>query len=518
MWFFGPNIFDAIANGEVEKVRDVLERGTKALQRRKDGFSPLHYAVHYAAQERDLTVRRRRLDIVKLLLEKGADPNDREESRGRTPLHMAAEYGDIELVDLLIRYRADVNAPDRDGNTPLHYAVMRGHKHVAEFLLKNRANSNAQNKDGRTPLHITALSNNIELAQLLLRYGANPQKRDAAGKTPINLTTNEELARLLEREYRAKPRGAYRAEVRNMAAGRDIPVQPPPPHAAPTYGALHHRSRLREPLPPLHDAVMNRNPGLLNLLLSKGGNPNEVDNRGRTPLHIAAGVGCRDCAVLLIQAGADVNARDKNGRTPLHYAVWYGRLAVADLLLRKGAAPNAIDNKGNTPLHYAVKKIRPDLVELLLQHGADPNVRGYRGTTPLYLAVATIENVNKGKISADLKNVLRMIDLLLEKEDPNIPNIDGWTPLHKAAKAGAVDVVAKLLERHANPNATDKKGRTPLHIAASNGHGAVVKLLLQYGADICARDYRRRTPYALATGDAKRELELILKKKGFINC
>jgi ankyrin repeat protein len=138
--------------------------------------------------------------------------------------------------------------------------------------------------------------------------------------------------------------------------------------------------------------------------------------------------------------------------------VWHGRLAVADLLLRKSAAPNAIDNKGNTPLHYAVKKIRPDLVELLLQRGADPNVRGYRGTTPLYLAVATIENVNKGKISTDLKNVFNMIELLLEKGDPNIPNIDGWTPLHKAAKAGAVDVVAKLLERHANPNATDKKG------------------------------------------------------------
>jgi ankyrin repeat protein len=519
MWFFGPNIFDAIANGEVEKVRDILERSTKALQRRKDGFSPLHHAVHYAAQERDLTMRRRRLDIVKLLLEKGADPNDREESRGRTPLHMAAEYGDIELVDLLIRYRADVNAPDRDRNTPLHYAVMRGHKHVAEFLLKNRANSNAQNKDGRTPLHIAALNNNIELVQLLLRYGANPQKRDAAGKTPINLTTNEELARLLKREYRARPRGAYRVEVRNTATGRDIPVQPPPPHATPTYGALHHRSQPREQLPPLHDAAMNRNPGLLNLLLSKGSNPNEVDNRGRTPLHIAAGVGCRDCADLLIQAGADINARDKNGRAPLHYAVWYGRLAVADLLLRKGAAPDAIDNKVKTPLHYAVEKIRPDLVELLLQHGADPNVRGTKkGVTPLYLAVAIIEDVSKGEISADLKDVLRMIDLLLEKEDPNIPNIDGWTPLHKAAKAGAVDVVAKLLERHANPNATDKKGRTPLHIAASNGHGAVVKLLLQYGADICARDYRRRTPHALATGDAKRELELILKKKGFINC
>jgi len=34
MWFFGPNIFDAIINGEMEKVRDILERGTKALQRR----------------------------------------------------------------------------------------------------------------------------------------------------------------------------------------------------------------------------------------------------------------------------------------------------------------------------------------------------------------------------------------------------------------------------------------------------------------------------------------------------
>jgi len=128
--------------------------------------------------------------------------------------------------------------------------------------------------------------------------------------------------------------------------------------------------------------------------------------------------------------------------------------------------------------------------------------------------VVIIEKVNKGERIADLKNILGMIDLLLEKGDPNVPNIDGWTPLHKAAAVGAVDVVAKLLERHANPNASDKIGRTPLHTAAHKGHGAVVKLLLQYGADICARDRQRRTPYDLATGDAKRELELVLKKKG----
>jgi len=498
MWFLGPNIFDAITNGEVEKVRDILERSVKALQRRKDGFSPLHYAVHYAAQERDPAGRRRRLDVVKLLLERGADPNDRDESRGRTPLHMAAEYGDMELVDLLIRYRADVNAPDRDRNTPLHYAVMRGHKHVAEFLLKNRANSNAQNKEGRTPLHIAALNNNIEIAQLLLRYRANPGIRDAARKTPIDLTTNEELARLLVREYRDRPRGAQRVKVRNTAVGRNVRVR----------------------LPPLHDAVKDQNPSLLNLFLSKGNNPNEVDNFGRTALHIAAEVGCRECADLLIQAGADVNARDKKGRAPLHYAVRYGHHEVADLLLRKGAAPNAIDNIGNTPLHYAVEKIRPDLVELLLQYGADPNVRGtLRGWTPLYHAVAIIEKVNRGEISADLKDILRMIDLLLEKGDPNIPNIDGWTPLHKAAAAGVVDVVAKLLEHNANPNATDKSGQTPLHIAAFKGYGVIVRLLLQYDADICARDIWRRTPYDLAKGDAKRELELILKKKmGSINC
>jgi ankyrin repeat protein len=68
--------------------------------------------------------------------------------------------------------------------------------------------------------------------------------------------------------------------------------------------------------------------------------------------------------------------------------------------------------------------------------------------------------------------------------DPHIPDLDGYTPLHYAAKHGHLEVADFLLtKKGADPNIGDCYGATPLHIAAANGHVAVVDLLLQKNAN-----------------------------------
>jgi ankyrin repeat protein len=105
----------------------------------------------------------------------------------------AAKSGDLEKVKgLLETDPALVHARDKDGSTPLHCAAWKGHQQVVELLLKAGADVNAQNTNdhwGTTPLHAAAHANQAAIAELLIERGAAPNAKDLAGKTPMHHTT-----------------------------------------------------------------------------------------------------------------------------------------------------------------------------------------------------------------------------------------------------------------------------------------------------------------------------------------
>lgn len=116
-------------------------------------------------------------DVVKILLEHGADPNT-QDKWGQTPLHLfAGHVGEVQTIHLLITYGADASIKDKDGNTPLHKMI--GHwlgedsVKVAELLIGARANPKAKNKDGKTALDLLNSRKNpnmfYELKQALER-------------------------------------------------------------------------------------------------------------------------------------------------------------------------------------------------------------------------------------------------------------------------------------------------------------------------------------------------------------
>ena len=86
------------------------------------------------------------------LLQRGADPAARSND-GESALHVVpGGYAELEVVQVLLMWKGDVNNRDYDGETPLHLAVKLGDAELAGLLLQSGADANATNTAGATPL------------------------------------------------------------------------------------------------------------------------------------------------------------------------------------------------------------------------------------------------------------------------------------------------------------------------------------------------------------------------------
>lgn len=136
------DLLTAIGFNLEERVRHILDEGGERLEAAPSLFEcdPIGLAVVYAEA-----------DLVRLLLERGADPNGR--AFGEPALvRSVAERGDPEIVRALLDRGADVNAHDASRRTALHHAVAVGSVEIAELLLRHGADPDAESDRGRTPI------------------------------------------------------------------------------------------------------------------------------------------------------------------------------------------------------------------------------------------------------------------------------------------------------------------------------------------------------------------------------
>ncbi|KAM4808667.1 poly [ADP-ribose] polymerase tankyrase-1 isoform 2-T2 [Rhinophrynus dorsalis] len=265
------------------------------------------------------------------------------EGRHSTPLHFAAGYNRVAVVEYLLHHGADVHAKDKGGLVPLHNACSYGHYEVAELLVRHGASVNVADLWKFTPLHEAAAKGKYEICKLLLKHGADPTKKNRDGNTPLDLVKDGDT------------------DIQDLLRGDAALLD------AAKKGCL---ARVQK------------------LCTQENINCRDTQGRNSTPLHLAAGYNNLEVAEYLLEHGADVNAQDKGGLIPLHNAASYGHVDIAALLIKYNTCVNATDKWAFTPLHEAAQKGRTQLCALLLAHGADPTMKNQESQTPLDLATA----------------------------------------------------------------------------------------------------------------------------------
>ncbi|XP_062284792.1 ankyrin repeat domain-containing protein 12 [Scomber scombrus] len=141
---------------------------------------------------------------------------------------------------------------------------------------------------------------------------------------------------------------------------------------------------------------------------------NKRNERGETPLHMAAIRGDAKQVKELISLGADVNVKDFAGWTPLHEACNLGYYDVAKVLISAGAEVNTQGLDDDTPLHDASSSGHKDIVKLLLRHGGNAFQANKRGERPVDVADSQeLEQLLKGEVPLSDQD-----DSSSESEDP----------------------------------------------------------------------------------------------------
>jgi len=274
------------------------------------------------------------------------------------PLKNAAARGHIEIVKLLLERGADPNLRE-EGLAPhgqaLYAAVANGHYEIAKLLLERGAYPNPEVESSADALSRAISNSNKEMIDLLCSYGAS---------RGVHLLAYDGDVMTAAAVFAANPALADEPEALANAAGNGqeafvrlmLRYQPSLPKRL-TFPSWLLAAKTRE---------------LNELLFEQGMNPSQPDWLGITPLHQFARKGDVDRATLFIGHGADLHARDDDiCSTPLGWAAKFGQAAMVELLLQKHAKPNLPDDPPwATPLAWASRRGHKEIAELLRQHGA----------------------------------------------------------------------------------------------------------------------------------------------------
>ena len=117
--------------------------------------------------------------MVKALVGLGADVHAKGQGNF-TSLHVAAQFGHVEVVKTLVAVGADVHAQQQDGASPLHLAASRGHLEAVKALLQSGASVQALDNMGLTAQQLAAHYGHSQVAQWLATYSATSAAVQAA--------------------------------------------------------------------------------------------------------------------------------------------------------------------------------------------------------------------------------------------------------------------------------------------------------------------------------------------------
>ena len=356
-------LIEASRNGQVRRIRKLVEKGADVNTTSGNGHTPL-IAAMYCKQHKS----------VRALIKAGADVNQRCDvgPRSNTPLSTAAGINDSKCLDLLLKSGADVNVPDIYQRTALMDLMNYNERYECMDLLINAG------ADVNEALIYAAELGKLENVVKLLEAGADIDHLDTHGLTP--------LTRLVQRLALAT---CERSELLKCAlflieAGADV-------NACGTTGVTA-----------IADVVDTGDEGLLRAFINVGIDPSFISkklNNGDTAMMKAAIKGYNKFIEILIDAGADVNSVNNSCSTALMFAAENSQEACVNALIKAGADVNIIDNECSTALIKSTSRYNNTKpVRLLLQAGAKINIFNKSNQNALKHHVMECQSVNRETI------------------------------------------------------------------------------------------------------------------------
>ena len=404
---------------------------------------------------------------IKVLLEKGADPNGTT-GYERYPLDVAAAYSTVEVVQELISSGADVETVTREPGTALQAAARR-EKHglpIIKALLgaklslpsfyscKAAALNEALSFFGDSTGRFMSASSVAEV----LNTGPGAVVRFLLANLPEEKAVDSRYCLLAQMACMV---GDIECIDLLLQRGMDV-----------NFSGYHYGTALQA-------ASRVGNVEMVERLLESGAELNILQGVHGTPLRAAVIQGHEGLVRTLINQGADVNLRyEAKSDSVLHLALRSRNHAIFKLLLEAGADMNIISEYKQHVLILACEHGDTTLVELLLASGVDVSVSGtkrnyyripYEEATPLHAACAN--------------SLIHVVELLVDHgADIEKTNESSATPLIAAVRANDLSVIRSLLDAGADVNhAVDV---TPLSEAAEKCELKIVKELLSAGAII----------------------------------
>ncbi|KAG9282716.1 ankyrin-3-like [Astyanax mexicanus] len=511
------DILKAVSTGDLSLLQALLKETVIS-----DRNSSIDTLLHIAADHGQVAV-------INFLLRKGAKL-DMRDHQGRTALHRAAEAGHMAASMALVRAGADIHAKDQASKTPQHLAAQNGHRNTVKSLIAEEAKSC---KNQTTFLHMAAMEDDPVLADILLKNGASADAQDSQRKTPlfyaISCGHEKTAAVLLQAGAQVNSAIIEAAFDLNRESVLSLLLR-----------NIKNRMSQNELKTILFKAVKRNLDGVVAALIEIGIDVNVRDDLGYTPLLLATELRNVEVFKMLVSEKAHLDKKLPNQTSALHLAIQSGSMQITQILLNKGMDPNITGPKDQTPLHLSALYNQPTLMALLLRKGAQVDAVTQDGLTALHLAsqcghTEAVAQLLEGKADvhawdrqsrtalhcAAAQGEAGVIKLLLYAgADANAATKEKKTPLHLAATAGHAEATSTLLAGKANGAAKDMDGCSALHYAAGNGHESVAATLLTSGKNknVDDRNVWRRTPLHLAAEHGQDILvDLLLEKQAKIN-